>query len=424
VNVTNVFSYAFSAIKLRKLRAGLTILGVVIGIAAIVALLSLSQGFQSSITAQFEQGFATNTLMVSTQGFGPMQAPSDITLYVNDTVPIADLDQVESAMAVIQKTGYLQVGEDSLAVAITGVDFETYALIYSSSFVADSGSIPASPANDTVVIGYRVGNPSDDTTFSQVGDTVELLWTTRDGYTLSNASYAGTVTAVLAEIGGFGIGGPSDTGVYIPLAQAQRFFDTDKASRLVVQLADSDDATIDRVSEGVQALYSGQVQVTAPTAMLNIITGAFTTIELFLAGIAGISLLVAGIGIMNIMIVSLMERTREIGILKALGMKNRAVLSIFVSESVIIGVIGAVLGIALGWGLAIGATGFLAGFSGGGGAGFGPNAGAMSLSITPTLTLPVLLGAFAFGLVVSVLFALYPAWRASRLRPVEALRYE
>jgi putative ABC transport system permease protein len=423
VNASNIFSYAFSAIKLRKLRAGLTILGVVIGIAAIVALLSLSQGFQSSITAQFEQGFASNTLMISTESFGPMQTTSDITLYVNDTVQIEDIDQVEAAMAVIQKTGYIQVGENNRAVMITGVDFETYALIYGSSFVADSGSISASPANDTVVIGYRVGTPSEGVTFSQVGDAVELLWTTRVDYTLSNVSHTGTVTAVLAEIGGFGISGPSDTGVYIPISQAQQFFDTDEASRIVVQLADSDDATIDSVTEGVQALYSGQVQVTAPIAMLNTITGAFNMIELFLAGIAGISLLVAGIGIMNIMIVSLMERTREIGILKALGMKNRTVLSIFVTESMIIGVIGAVIGIAMGWGLAVGATSFLAGF-GGGGAGFGPNAGGMALSIMPILSPTVLLGAFAFGLVVSVLFALYPAWRASRLRPVEALRYE
>ena len=156
-----------------------------------------------------------------------------------------------------------------------------------------------------------------------------------------------------------------------------------------------------------------------------ILGSVFSIIQLFLVGIAAISLLVAGIGIMNIMIVSLIERTREIGILKALGMRSRTVLGIFLGESVIIGVIGAVIGIILGWGLA-NIVAVL--FSGGGpfaGVGDGQAAGGGAmLSITPVLTPTVFLGAFAFGIGVSVIFALYPAWRASKLKPVEALRYE
>ena len=125
---------------------------------------------------------------------------------------------------------------------------------------------------------------------------------------------------------------------------------------------------------------------------------------------------------MNIMIVSLMERTREIGILKALGMKSRTVLSIFLCEAVIVGLMGAAFGTATGWVLANVVARV---FSGGGFRQAGnQRATAGGMTITPILTPSVFLGAFAFGILVSVIFAIYPAWRASKLKPVEALRYE
>jgi len=232
----------------------------------------------------------------------------------------------------------------------------------------------------------------------------------------------GMLTAVLEEIGGFGIG-PSDNRVYIPISQAQSFFRTDECYMIIVQLENDDEATIESVSEAIETAFDGQVSVTSSTAVLDITSSVFSTVELFLAGIAAISLLVAGIGIMNIMIVSLMERTREIGILKALGMKSRTVLLIFLSEAVIVGLMGAVIGIASGWGLAHVVVRV---FSGGGGfMGAGNQRAAQGgMTITPLLTPTVFLGAFAFGIVISVVFALYPAWRASKLKPVDALRYE
>jgi putative ABC transport system permease protein len=141
--------------------------------------------------------------------------------------------------------------------------------------------------------------------------------------------------------------------------------------------------------------------------VLNSLSSVFSVIQLFLVGIAVIALLVAGIGIMNIMIVSLIERTREIGVLKALGMKSRTVLSIFLAESVIISLIGTPTGIALGWVLA---NVIAFAFSG--------------ATLRPVLSYPIVIGALAFGLGASVAFTLYPAWRASKLKPVEALRYE
>jgi putative ABC transport system permease protein len=122
------------------------------------------------------------------------------------------------------------------------------------------------------------------------------------------------------------------------------------------------------------------------------------------------------------MLVSLMERTREIGILKALGMKGRTVLSIFLTEAAIIGILGGIIGVAIGWVLANVVSGI---FVEGGGilAGNQPIA-AGGLSIIPVLTLPLIFGAVGFGVVVAVVFAIYPSWRASKLKPVDALRYE
>ncbi len=426
MNIRDIGSYAFDAIRLRKFRTGLTTLGIVIGIAAIVALLSLGQGFQNVITEQIETGFATNTLTVTTQGLGMGQSSSDIPLFVNDTQRIDDeLEDVQISMAVIQKTCILKIGEDTFQVIVRGVDFSKYASVYNTAFIAEEGTIPQNPDDEMVIIGAMISNPGGNgSIIRNVNDQVELIWTTRSGFTIKNETYTGTVVAVLSEIGGFGMSGPSDTGVYIPISKAQSFFNTNETNTIIVQLINSDEETIENVSEAIKNIFNDKVQVISPTAILNIITTTFSTIELFLAGIAGISLLVAGIGIMNIMIVSLMERTREIGILKALGMKNRTVLSIFLSESVMVGLIGTAIGIVLGWVLAIGASKVLAGFSGGQGRFGGGQMMTGGMPISPVVTPTVILGAFAFGLIITVIFALYPAWRASRLKPVEALRSE
>jgi len=438
----DVFSYSFSAIKLRKFRASLTTLGVVIGIAAIVALLSLGQGFQVAITAQLEKGFATDTLIVTPGGgqgafgqggFGQGGA-SSFPLFVNDSQTIEKIGNVTLVLSIIQKACYINSTTKTYLLNVAGVDFAKYKSIYGSTFVAglNLGSIPSNPDNESIVIGARVHDPwKNGTNIINVNDKIEVKYTiATGGFTRENKTYTGHVVAVLGEIGGFNIGGPSDTGVYIPISQAQGFFATEEVQSMIVQLKNSNDATIKDTSNAIRNVFSNHVTVISSTAVLGTIQTIFSFIEIFLAGIGGISLLVAGIGIMNIMIVSLMERTREIGILKALGMNGRTVLLIFLAEAVIIGLIGGVIGIMAGWGLAeafarfgfsiIGGGAGGAGFGGGGGVGGGGG----GLSITPVLTPMVFVGALSFGLIVSVVFAVYPAWRASRLKPVEALRYE
>jgi putative ABC transport system permease protein len=438
----DIFGYSFSAIKLRKLRAALTTLGVIIGIAAIVALLSITQGLQATITNSLQQGLSTNTLIVtpgtsalsqatSGGGVGPRgggsgggfglggggSSGSGFSLYVNYTDQIDALSpDIASSFAVIQRTGYVETSTFNRTVNIYGVDFSKYAQQYSKTFVAASGTIPLSPTDNEIVAGTRVNDPGQNSTLLfNAGDTVDIIWTNATTLPVINETYTAQVSGVLQKVGGFGIGGPNDDGLYMPISKAETFFGTNQCDMIIVQLKSSDNATITNVSKAITDHFGGQVSVISSTAVLSLLSTVFSTIQLFLGGIAAISLLVAGIGIMNIMIVSLIERTREIGILKALGMKSRTVLTIFLGESVIIGLIGAVVGIVLGWILANVTASVLGSGVFGGGGGF---------KITPLLTPEVLVGALAFGVGISVIFALYPAWRASKLKPVEALRYE
>lgn len=430
----DVFGYSFNAIKLRKLRAALTTLGVVIGIAAIVALLSITQGLQTTLTGQLNQGLSADTLIVtagssglgSGGGFGGTSGGTSIggsssdstgfALYANYTDEINALSSdIESSVAIMSRSGYVESDTLNQSVTIYGVDYDQYGQIY-SAFQLEDGTSPLSASENDVVIGTRVNQPSQNgTIFFTTGATINLTWTNATVLPPTNESSTATVVGVLQKIGGFGSGGPSDNGVYIPISKAESFFGTQECSMIIVKLKNSDNETITAVTKAITDHFSDQVSVVSSTAMLSTITSVFSILQLFLAGIAGISLLVAGVGIMNIMVVSLIERTREIGILKALGMKSRTVLTIFLGESVIIGLIGAVIGIIAGYGLAVIVAQIL---------GSGILGGSGSFTLTPVLTPTVLLGSLAFGIGVSVVFALYPAWRASKLKPVDALRYE
>jgi putative ABC transport system permease protein len=428
MRLRDTFSFSFGAVRKRKLRAGLTTLGVVIGITAIVALLALGQGFENEINEQFQTGFSTDTLLVSTMSFG-MQG-SDFDLFANDSDYIAELDNVERVVAVFQKGAIVQIGDQEIITTIVGVNYSNYAAIYSTTFATELGEIPNTIDNDSMVIGWNLHDPyANGSILITEDDTVTLVYQYRNGTQFLNRTYSGTVAGVLGEIGGFSIGGPSDSSLYLPIDEAIQFFGDDTVSQIVVQIAEDNDAIRESVADEIRSLFNDQVSVIEPASLLNIMGQILGVVELFLAGIAGISLLVAGIGIMNIMIVSLMERTREIGILKALGMKNRNVLLVFLSESVIIGALGGILGVVLGYILSIIAGSLLGSLmAGGGGFGgeFGPMGGAetMGFSITPVVTPELALLAIGFGLIVSVVFAMYPAWRASKLEPVDALRYE
>jgi putative ABC transport system permease protein len=212
-----------------------------------------------------------------------------------------------------------------------------------------------------------------------------------------------TVIGTIESQGG-SITGDQDNQVNIPITTAQRLFGTTDVSMIMVKAADADN--VDRVQAQINRIlapsFGEDFTVFTQEQTLGLLGDILGTLTFMLAGIAGISLLVGGIGIMNIMLVSVSERTREIGIRKAVGAKTYDILSQFVIEAVVLSVAGGAIGIALGW---LGALGLQA--------------------LVPTEVTPWAVAlAFVFSAGVGIFFGVYPAYRASALDPIEALRYE
>ncbi len=435
MRVFDVFKYSASSIKTQKGRAVLTILGVVIGITAIVALNSLGNGFEATLTGQLEQGLSAKTLVL-TPGGGGLFGGGETTLppaklYLNQTADLEAIPHIEFAIGSLKlPTGALfqYQGSDgkNRSASISCVNFTSYQQAYTTfSTSGGLGSIPA--GNDSIVVGSTIHDPYDNGTYVvSVGTNTTLIWSINLGPNSTlTTTYSIGVSGVLGEIGGFSFsGGPSDRGIYIPIERGIDVFGTEELSTFTIVLDSSEQTVIDQVTADVKAYYStGAVSLLSSTSLLETLSTVFDTMSIFLTAIAAISLVVAGIGIMNIMTVSIIERTREIGILKAVGAKDVDVLGVFLFEALLVGLIGSLVGIGLGYLGALGLGALIGGFAGGGGGPVG-GGGGFSLAITPILTADLILLSIVFGIGVAVIFALYPAAKAARKPPVEALRAE
>ncbi|MDZ4063215.1 MAG: FtsX-like permease family protein, partial [Coriobacteriia bacterium] len=211
------------------------------------------------------------------------------------------------------------------------------------------------------------------------------------------------VIGLLAAQGG-SIGGDQDNQIYMPVTTAQRLLGTRDISMIVVKAADAEEIDIiqARVKRVLRPKFGEEFSVFTQEQTLGILSSLLGTLTVMLAGIAGISLLVGGIGIMNIMLVSVTERTREIGIRKAVGAKTYDIMSQFVIEAVMLSIVGGGIGILLGAG----------------------GAAALKQFVPTEVTPWAVMLAFSFSAAVGIFFGVYPAYRASTLDPIEALRYE
>ncbi|MHA1611142.1 MAG: ABC transporter permease [Promethearchaeota archaeon] len=438
---SDIFRSSFKTLKTRKRQTFLTMLGVIIGIAAIVSLQSLGAGFERSVSADFDS-LDANTIVMSKAisvndrpGTGGGKLPSSaeesttetieetFELYLNMSYDLEEIAHIERVIPVITKKITMD-GIDEV-VTLYGFDFEDYSEVV-SSFEPNLGEIQLQDDATDVIIGNTLYDPWENgTTFYNPGDNITITVQTLTDTGVQTLEIMFNISTTLQEIGGSSfIGGTSDLGIYIPLDYFRSLFDandTQIVSYFLIQLDSESEDVIGSTIEVIEALYENEVRVSSSSEIISMMSSTFETIQLFLTGIAAISLLVAGIGIMNIMTISLMQRTREIGILKALGMKDKTLLSIFLTEVTLIGLVGSLLGIGVGFifgnvassllGTTDGATGILGKLSGDG-------------AISIALTWDVILAAIGFGLGTTVIFGFLPAYRASQKPPVETLRSE
>jgi len=401
------FMEAFESILSNKLRSSLTMLGIVIGVAAVISMLAIGTGAEDSITSQIE-GIGANVLFV--QSGGDATNPEVLTL--KDAEAIGDSGRAPSVLTVaptLQGSVTVSVAGESSSTSIVAATPEYFV---AQNVVVEEGN-EISSANEegqeaVVILGTDVAEELFGYTSGLVGESVRI----------NDQPFK--VIGVLEEEGGTGFGS-SDDQILVPLSTAQSRLlsrpNVGQVDLIYVQANDSEsvDSATEEVSQILRAQHISTLgvddfEILSTQSVLETAETITDTFTLFLGGIAGISLLVGGIGIMNIMMVSVIERTREIGLRKAMGARKTDILSQFLIESLVLSIVGGLVGILLGWAIAS----LIGGFSFG-----GPES-----EIQPTVSMNSVLLATLFSASVGIFFGIYPANRAASLEPVEALRSE
>ncbi|MBN2116413.1 MAG: ABC transporter permease [Anaerolineales bacterium] len=409
MSIAQAFLEALESLSGNKLRSGLTMLGIVIGVAAVIAMLAVGEGAQASITGSIS-GIGTNLLFVFRGGQSDdVRNPKPLTL--GDAEALRDqfaAPSVEAVAPALQGNAAITFGGEQTSPQLFGVTPEYFQVrnlkVTEGELIAQEHILGRA---SVVILGTEVAEDLFGHADGVTGETVRI-----EGQPFR-------VIGVLESKGG-GAGGSEDNQVLVPFTTAQtrlvRRGGSDRVDIIYVQAVSGDVVVqaADEISAILRARHRTEVgaddfTVFSQQSLLDIfqtITGVLTT---FLGGIAAISLLVGGIGIMNIMLVSVTERTREIGLRKALGARRRDILIQFLTESSLLSLIGGIIGILLGWLISF-AVGQIATASG---TPFTPIVGGNAIAL-----------ATLFSAAVGLFFGIYPANRAAGLEPVEALRYE
>ncbi len=412
----DLWEETYSAVTVNKVRSGLTMLGIVIGIASVIALTAVGAGAQSSIQSSINS-LGANLLIITpgasrtfgstvSAGRGSAQTltPDDanaIAAQVNNVAAVAqEVTAREQVVYSGQNTNTSILGTTSAYPQVRNLQ------VANGVFITDQD---VTEGNRIAIIGPTVlqdlfGDPTSNATV-----TPEVAM----GQTIRISGQEFTIVGVTASKGGSGFSN-QDNMIYVPLTAAQHYFLGSTSYLTEVDVEASSQSAMTQVQTDITNLLLERHNISDPTqadfSVLNqsdivsaasSVTGTFTTL---LAAIAGISLLVGGIGIMNMMLTTVTERTREIGLRKAIGAKKNDITMQFLAESVTLTFTGGAIGIALGWAAAF----LVSSFAG----------------VTTSVSLSSIILAFCVSAAIGISFGYYPARRAAGLSPIEALRYE
>ncbi len=400
-----IVAVALAAIRANALRSMLTTLGIIIGIAAVIAMVSLGEGAQRQVEARIAtMGTNVLTIRAGQSSFGGVRGGNNARLYLDDAAALRaeGTGFLTIAPEVRSRTQieYLRANSSNDAFGTWPEYFDIYNhTLQMGRFFTES---EVNARRRVVVLGSNIPEELETLPILLLGKTIQI-----NGQPFE-------VIGILEEKGEGGWGFQPDDQVFIPVTTAiyRVFGGRDRLNAIYAATPSPEDldyayADIDQVMRRQHRIYPGEdpdFNISNAADLLETFSETQQTFTLLLAGIAGISLLVGGIGIMNIMLVSVTERTREIGVRKALGATRKAILFQFLMEALVLCTLGGILGIAGGFG----ASQLMSRFA----------------EMDTVVALDAVYAALAFSVAIGLFFGIWPAQRAAKLDPIDALRYE
>ncbi len=398
--IADQLKLAMKNIKEKGARSWLTIIGVFIGIAAVVALVSLTQGLTESVEAEFE-AIGTDTITIlaggagGLEGFGPAGA---IGQYIDedDVDVILGVDGVEDVEGMTMNRAEVEYRDRKETVFVLGTTSEIFEVF--PQFKVDKGREFRAGEENSAMLGSGFG-PREFDEEIEIRETLEIR------------EERLRVIGILEPMGS-----PLyDRGMVIPIETSQDIFDAEgKVSAVYASTLDGYDpaeVALEIEEELEDARDDDDFSVQTMEQVMEAVDNVLSMVQALFVGVAGISLFVGGVGIMSTMYTSVLEKTRDIGIMKAVGARNENIMTLFLFESGLLGLTGGILGVIIGLSMAKGAEYAFHQYLG---------IGMLRVSITPEL----IIGSLAFSFIVGAVSGLFPARRAAKLDPVEALRSE
>jgi len=394
--MSEVLTIAINNLKSQKLRTALTLLGIVIGIGAIIGLITVSDGLENYLFESME-GLGSNRIMIMPGSMGSAMSMAAPFFFDDDDVDlISSVSGVKATGGMSYGMGVLDSRGETFVVNIAGLNSETFQDLYDGMGIALSdGKWPDNYRPGDLMIGSRIHT-----------GTFKRDVNVRDRVEINDIPF--TITGVFEEVGN----PEDDRNIYMDSEDWSEVMGVPVQYMMImaatVEGTDPLDIAEDIERKMLRRYDEDEFSITTFDQLLEQMSQVMGILTIVLSGIAGISLVVAGIGIMNTMLMAVMERTKEIGIMKAVGANRNQILIIFLVETVIISLLGGVCGVLLGFAISKGVEAAAASYG---------------LKLIVRLTPRVISLGIGFALLVGLLSGIYPAWKAAKMNPVDAIRY-